>query len=564
MIGISDHSLPLSSLNDQSIDELHKLCTFTRSAVDVFQMEQDLLTKKDRISLEREIASLVTQHIHLSKRVLQSTISRTFSLQADALGKAFSFIERLSDWRKGDPPLRIVASALKILPLWSCTLKSVRNSFPLEKGLFDYVIFDEASQVDLPSAAPALYRARNVVVVGDPRQLTHIATISRDQEMSIAKAHGIDRDTELYPEKVEYRAVSLYTSAERSLQNVPILFSQHYRSQRQIIELCNRSFYRGSLRIMSEKDYTSWPSSLPTGIEWQDCRGESRKHPRGSRYNKKEVQEVVSLLTRSIASLAGVPMSIGIVTSFTRQMQEISKAVNDAVPPEVQQLHAIQVQTAHQFQGSEKDIMIFSLVVSRIGDGGSDAWFNSYPQVLNVALSRARNLLYIVGDKDYCASRSGILGTISATYDRLKVEGSIEEEWSAGSFDTQEESLLFEKIKERLLYTDSISLIPKRRVGPYALDLSLREKCCLISSVMGLSMRSSQGCRLSRTSGEICISCGTGGKLSEFPIIVSTARSIGLLMTSLSGSCDRKEAIQVPELETEGIRRPSKEKFSLN
>lgn len=57
---------------------------------------------------------------------------------------------------------------------------------------------------------------------------------------------------------------------------------------------------------------------------------------------------------------------------------------------------------------------VSSLVVSGRGAGGSDRWFNFYPQILNVALSRAKRLLYIIGDKEYCSSRSGALGTDGA------------------------------------------------------------------------------------------------------------------------------------------------------
>jgi len=91
-----------------------------------------------------------------------------------------------------------------VLKIWASTLKSIRRTFPLKPGVFDYVIFDEASQIDLPSAAPALYRAKRAVIIGDPMQLTHIAGITRDVDKALAQIHGLVRLRDLYPYKIRY------------------------------------------------------------------------------------------------------------------------------------------------------------------------------------------------------------------------------------------------------------------------------------------------------------------------------------------------------------------------
>src|SRR5690606_804711 len=67
-------------------------------------------------------------------------------------------------------------------PIWITTALSVRNAIPLRSALFDLVVIDEASQCDLASAVPLLYRARRAAVIGDPHQLRHIASISTKQE----------------------------------------------------------------------------------------------------------------------------------------------------------------------------------------------------------------------------------------------------------------------------------------------------------------------------------------------------------------------------------------------
>jgi hypothetical protein len=159
-----------------------------------------------------------------------------------------------------------------------------------------------------------------------------------------------------------------------------------------------------------------------------------------------------------------------VVTPFSRQRAILQSRVAEEFDQSVIELHQLKVQTAHQYQGSERDIMIFSPVVSGHGNGGSDRWFSFYPQIPNVALSRARRLLYLIGDKGYCSSRSGVLGTIASTYDSIKIEQKVAEQWDVGNLDSVEERILHDKL---LQHTGNIEVVPKRRVGPHSLDIAL-------------------------------------------------------------------------------------------
>ena len=64
-----------------------------------------------------------------------------------------------------------------MFPIWAITNLTARTNFPLEFGLFDLLIIDEASQCDIPSAIPLIYRAKKVVIIGDPNQLRHVALL---------------------------------------------------------------------------------------------------------------------------------------------------------------------------------------------------------------------------------------------------------------------------------------------------------------------------------------------------------------------------------------------------
>lgn len=468
-----EKTISFSDMDDPAIDRLSGLLSFAQSARDLFSMEEELRKYPKRLSVERDISTQIHLYSQLSRRVLRTYVARRLGETGGSSGATISFLDQLGQVRGNDTQVRMPTVVLPTLPLWSCTLKSVRRSFPLRLNLFDYVVFDEASQVDLPSAAPALYRAAKVIVVGDPKQLTHIATITKEQEFAIAGQTGIQTEQSLYPNLVKYDDVSLYKSAERSLPSPPVLLAQHYRSQGEIIGLCNQAFYEGQLRVLTDEDFSSWPTGLPKGLQWIDCKGSSSKHPAGSRYNNAEINEVMKTLRNCISQLDGRPLNIGVVTPFSRQRTILQSRIAAEFDQSVIDLHQLKVQTAHQYQGSERDIMIFSLVASGTGNGGSDRWFNFYPQILNVALSRARRLLYLIGDKEYCTSRPGILGTIAATYDSIKIKHNVAEQWDVGNLDSEEERILYDKLLQQTNSDENIRVVPKRRVGPYSLDIAL-------------------------------------------------------------------------------------------
>jgi len=97
-------------------------------------------------------------------------------------------------------------------------------------------------------------------------QLTHVAGLTQAIDKGLAKIHGLTEKRDIYPSKIKYCDVSLYKSAENSLNHKPILLANHYRSEDQIIALCNKVFYGGRLKIMTTLDYSRYPSSLPLGV----------------------------------------------------------------------------------------------------------------------------------------------------------------------------------------------------------------------------------------------------------------------------------------------------------
>lgn len=428
-----------------------------------------------KLEIEREIKRLEKKFYKSSEEFVKGVYIQKMLEKGRNIGKVKSFLHQVDSSRLNDDGIDsyLFMNALDVLKIWSSTLKSIRRTFPLSPGIFDYVIFDEASQVDLPSAAPALYRAKRAIVVGDPMQLTHVAGLTRDIDKGLAKIHGLTEKKDIYPPKIRYCDVPLYKSAENSLNHKPILLTNHYRSEDQIIALCNRAFYEGRLKIMTTLDYSRYPNSLPLGVHWINCEGEVFKHPAGSRINQSEVILVNKVFQEVLQKIMGTNLSVGIVTPYSRQQDAIHKRISQSTPAELLEKHNVKILTAHKFQGSEKDIMIFSLVLASRGNGNSDRWYNIYPQILNVALSRAKYLLYIVGDKNFCYKRTGVLKRLVETYDEIKKQEKTEEYTLFEKFDSSTERFLFEKLQEIDFEQHGYKLIPKLVVKRYILDFAL-------------------------------------------------------------------------------------------
>jgi len=439
------------------------------------RIKSRLLKLPSRVNFESKIRELEKEYYLSCQDFVRNVYLEKMLGNGSKISLVNAFLNQVNSHRFNDEDISESSfiNALQVLKIWSSTLKSLRGTFPLKANIFDYVIFDEASQIDLPSTAPALYRAKKAIIVGDPMQLTHIAGITKDVDYGLAKIHGLTEMGDIYPSKTRYCDVSLYKAAENYLPHSSIFLTNHYRSEDQIISLCNQVFYGNRLKILSTLDYGKFPSGLPLGVQWEDIRGEVYKHPSGSRINQREVDEVNRIFQKVIKEISGTDLTVGVVTPYSKQRQAIYEKISSITPVEVLEKHDVKILTAHQFQGSEKDIVIFSLVLTSKGNGNSDTWYNIYRQILNVALSRARYLLYIIGDKDFCENRKGILGKIKSVYEKIKDEEKLEEYDLHAKFDTPTEKIFFEQLQKVKLDKFGYKLIPKLVVKRYTLDFAI-------------------------------------------------------------------------------------------
>lgn len=288
----------------------------------------------------------------------------------------------------------------KALPCWAVTSLSARGRVPFAPGDFDLVVIDEASQCDIASALPLLYRAKRAAVIGDPQQLRHISRLSEHRDQALMVKHGLlDKPGPSWG----YRANSLYDLASARITTESLIaLRDHHRSHADIINFSNDFFYAGKLRVATDYQRLRRPDG--PAIRWANVSGKVVRPSTGGAVNQTEAAAVVDELRRTVISqrFSG---EIGVVTPFRAQANLIEELINrdDALAAVLASRNFIS-ETAHKFQGDERDLIIFSSVVSQDTPSGAMGFLKSQGNIFNVGITRARAALVVVGDVAACAS----------------------------------------------------------------------------------------------------------------------------------------------------------------
>lgn len=252
---------------------------------------------------------------------------------------------------------------LKEYPIILSTTFSSRSC--LKDATYDYLIMDEASQVDLATGALALASAKNAVIVGDLKQLPNV--IPEDQRKL---SEAVFQSYRL-PQGYNYADNSFLKSICTVIPDVPqTLLREHYRCHPKIIGFCNQKFYQNQLVIMTEDHDEPDTLCVFRTVEGQHHRGH---------INQRQIDVTMNEVLPRMGDTA--PEDIGIIAPCRAQVKEFAKATHGK---------GLEVDTVHKFQGREKDTIIITTVDDEVTD------FSDDPYLLNVAISRAKKKLCLV------------------------------------------------------------------------------------------------------------------------------------------------------------------------
>ncbi|WP_149783010.1 AAA domain-containing protein [Halorubrum aquaticum] len=267
---------------------------------------------------------------------------------------------------RGDPNRK--AAELRDAPVVAATTAAC-GSRVMRECEFDVALVDEASQLTEPSTHAAITLADRFVLVGDHEQLPPVVRAENDLKTSL-----FQRLIEAYPD-------------------ASVMLDRQYRMSQRIQAFASREFYDGALRPATPEvagqrlsdlgvDPAALPDGLAGGVDFHDPGGE-----RDGNRNVREAERVAEVVEAYLA--AGVdPDDVGVIAPFRAQVAEIGRRTD------------VTVDTVDRFQGSSKEV----IVVSFVATGDLDGPIFEDHRRMNVALTRAKKQLTLVGDADALAS----------------------------------------------------------------------------------------------------------------------------------------------------------------
>lgn len=292
-----------------------------------------------------------------------------------------------------------------VMPVVSSTFASIQTMFAdLQANDIPWLFIDEAGQAVPQAAAGAIWRAQKVVVVGDPLQIEPVVTIANALTNNISEYHQLNKiniHAQLSVQTMADRAngFGTYLQVGAVQQWIGIPLTVHRRCISPMFDIANEIAYEGSMY-----NATKTPEMVPILFKNQfiDCKG----NVVGRHYVPEQAQIVSQLLLAEIAFLGALP-NLFIITPFAEisYQLKVELAVNLTRKNPTLHLDMINdwlkshIGTVHTFQGKQADAVILCLGLDTKTQGAA-SWAAQKPNLLNVALTRAKYRFVAIGDAD--------------------------------------------------------------------------------------------------------------------------------------------------------------------
>lgn len=489
--------LPMTELADQPAvadlrDWLHELIDRRNAARKVFEYQKTL----DLLRITPAFEEIAKQRQELSKLVAENSTklwqdwvqlapNRLSAAQRKDVSDYATLLQAITgpDAQSVNPSVKAKARKLQanvsgMFSCWAVTSLSAKGKVPFEPGHFDLIVIDEASQCDIASALPLLYRAKRSVIIGDPMQLRHISAVSRSKDSDLQSKYGLVENRASWM----YSVNSLYDLAAGVADPAQIInLRDHHRCHGDIVEFSNQSFYGGKLRVATRYDRLKRPRNKEPGVVWQDVKGRTVRPGGGSAQNLPEAHAVIAALEDLLVDRE-YKGTVGVVTPFQAQAQLLKSLVSQhPILSSMGSSAGLLIETVHLFQGDERDVMFFSPVISEGVQPGALSFLRSNGNLFNVAITRARGLLHVVGDKttamtcgvDYLESFANYVGRLSG---EQKVREGIQLPTLSAEYPAvakPENVSDWERVFYRALFEAGLRPIPQFTVEQYDLDFAL-------------------------------------------------------------------------------------------
>jgi tetratricopeptide (TPR) repeat protein len=361
--------------------------------------------KIDYIGAKAKIESLNTQM--LAERIDDRFIDFYNNKKniATSVGKIIRDKERFPTDKFGD-----------IQDAFPCVIAGLRDYaeyIPLKRDLFDLVIIDEASQVSIAQALPAIIRAKKALVLGDRNQFGNVKTTTASKEVNIAYMQDLEKSfDEDFPNasgtvatKIDlFNIKSSVLDFVEPISNFSVQLKKHFRSYPEMIGFSSKYFYGDSLQVMKIRG-----KPIEEVIEFDELKHDGLVDLRN--VNVPEAERIVQRLTDLLQNEH--PPTVGVITPHTEQQAFVAKLVNEhARSEEFYDKLRLKIMTFDTCQGEEREIILYSLVATsekdRLAyifprtldrDQSDEVDHNLRRQRLNVGLSRGQEKMVFVHSK---------------------------------------------------------------------------------------------------------------------------------------------------------------------
>ncbi|WP_101757287.1 DEAD/DEAH box helicase [Oceanicoccus sp. KOV_DT_Chl] len=300
------------------------------------------------------------------------------------------------------------SSAFMVVPVMSTTFASVgRMMKGLPKESLGWLLIDEAGQASPQEAVGAIYRAKRVISVGDPLQIEPIVTLPSSIVEGISKHLGVNPDEWAAPD-ASVQTLSdnsnIYgTTIPRDLSEIrigtPLLV--HRRCEDPMFSISNKLAYSGLMVHATAFKDSEITKLFGSQTSWIDVRGSAEE-----KWCPEEGERVCGMLLKASEYFSGDP-DIFVITPFRivaermrrRMEQEKGRLLSFGIIDPDKWI-GNNIGTVHTFQGKEAKAVILLLGAPSPMQNGARNWATSNVNLLNVAVSRAKQNFYVVGNKE--------------------------------------------------------------------------------------------------------------------------------------------------------------------
>ena len=280
------------------------------------------------------------------------------------------------------------------------TIDSLALKDAVGAQLYDYVVLDEANRAGVLDSLLALARGRRMILIGDAMQLQPVVSEAERQvgSRTNGRPHG---------DGLVERSLMSWLLARGFPAAATVLLDQQNRMHPAIGALVSSLFYGGRVTAGPAAPRTALDlEALPDPVTWIDTRAVAGncEERRGTSYANPGEAALVAEVVRYLAGRLPIELSIGVIAMYAEQRELVRRTLGRARRPGDR---TVEVETVDAFEGREQDVIVVSLVRA---NRRASAGFLEVEQRLNVAVSRARRLLILVGDTS--TLRTGRLGDL--------------------------------------------------------------------------------------------------------------------------------------------------------